>query len=1014
MVFDSAAETNGISLNKLVLSGPDLINSLVGILLRFRLNSIALMTDIEQMFHSFMVREDHRDFLRFFWHRNNNPNEEAVEYRMKVHLFGNTSSPAIATYGLRKTAIVGECKYGTDARDFVENDFYVDDGLKSVPNCEDAIELLHRTRAMLAAANLRLHKIASNNPKVMQAFPPKDQASNLYNLDLHHDVIPIQRSLGVLWDIQADVFTFQIVDEVKPFTRRGVLSITNSLYDPLGIAAPVIIKAKMLLRAMSTSLKRHPLDDWDNPLPEQYREPWEAWCKSLADLGEVKVPRPYVSISLSDANHIEVHAFSDASVEAIAAVSYLKVIQENGDVHVSFVFGKAKLAPPHATTIPRLELCAAVLGTEITDHVIEELAVQPNLVFYYTDSKVVLGYIQNETRRFYIYVTNRVQQIRKSSTPNQWHYVQTNLNPADLATRSIKPIELNNSVWLTGPSFLHGSQLADEPEDHSLSPEPTPADPEVRPEIKSLATGVQKNSNLGTGRFARFSPWNNLFKGVSLLVLAARSHKQSNAQDKARLGVSQETVDHPTTGSVVDARRQAKIAIIHAVQEEVFPQEIHCIKTGKKLRKESTLSKLSPFIDSEGLLRVGGRLDRASLNVDERHPIIIPGSHHIATLLAKHLHNEVKHQGRHFTHGIIRSNGYWIIGGKRLISKIIYQCMTCRKQRGKQVHQKMADLPIERLTPAPPFTYVGLNVFGPWQVATCRTRGGVASNKRWAVLFTCLTIRAIHIELIEAMDTSSFINALRRFLAIRGPVVQMRSDCGTNFVGARNELEAALKEMDKKSIETYLNQEGCEWIFNPPHASHMGGVWERMIGISRKILNTMLSGLKSKYLTHEVLSTLMAEVAAIINNRPLVPVSNDPETPEVLTPATLLTQKPSTLLTTPGQFTSRDLHTSQWRQVQYLANLFWARWRREFLPMLQPRRKWHSESPNLKEGDLVLLRCKEAARNTWPLARVIKVHKSVDGKVRKIELLTAKDGAKHVYTRPVNEVILLRAVDELN
>ena len=184
----------------------------------------------------------------------------------------------------------------------------------------------------------------------MQAFPPEDQASNLHNLDLHHDVIPIQRSLGVLCDIQADVFTFQIVDEVKPFTRRGVLSITNSLYDPLGIAAPVIIKAKMLLRAMSTSLKRHPLDDWDNPLPEQYREPWEAWCKSLADLGEVKVPHPYVSISLSDANHVEILTFSDASVEAIAAVSYLKVIQENGDVHVSFVFGKAKLEANYSST----------------------------------------------------------------------------------------------------------------------------------------------------------------------------------------------------------------------------------------------------------------------------------------------------------------------------------------------------------------------------------------------------------------------------------------------------------------------------------------------------------------------------------------------------------------------------------------------------------------------------------------------------------------------------------------
>ena len=240
-----------------------------------------------------MVRQDHRDYFRFFWHKNNNPEEEVIEYRMKVHLFGNTSSPAIETCALRKTALVGELEYGPDAREFVEKDFYVDDGLKSVPDREGAIDLLHRTKTMLADANLRLHKIASNDPTVTQAFPVEDRASDLRNLDFHRDVVPIQRSLGVFWDLQADAFTFQVVDGAKSFTRRGVLSVTNSLYDPLGIAAPVVIKAKILLRAMTTSLKRHPLDDWDQPLPEQHKASWEAWCKSLSDLTEVKVPRTY-------------------------------------------------------------------------------------------------------------------------------------------------------------------------------------------------------------------------------------------------------------------------------------------------------------------------------------------------------------------------------------------------------------------------------------------------------------------------------------------------------------------------------------------------------------------------------------------------------------------------------------------------------------------------------------------------------------------------------------------------
>ncbi len=177
----------------------------------------------------------------------------------------------------------------------------------------------------------------------------------------------------------------------------------------------------------------------------------------------------------------------------------------------------------------------------------------------------------------------------------------------------------------------------------------------------------------------------------------------------------------------------------------------------------------------------------------------------------EHAHSEVKHQGRHLTQGKLRSEGYWILGGKRLISRTIHQCLVCRKLGGKFQEQLKANLPPERVTPAPPFSNVGMDVFRPWTVATRRTRGGAAQSKRWAVIFTCLAIRAVHIELIESLDTSSFINALRRFMAIRGPVKQLRCDCGTNFVGARNELEATLTEMSQEDIKTHLERNGCEW-----------------------------------------------------------------------------------------------------------------------------------------------------------------------------------------------------------
>ncbi|XP_067380596.1 uncharacterized protein [Channa argus] len=323
------------------------------------------------------------------------------------------------------------------------------------------------------------------------------------------------------------------------------------------------------------------------------------------------------------------------------------------------------------------------------------------------------------------------------------------------------------------------------------------------------------------------------------------------------------------------------------------------------------------------------------------------------------------------------------------------------------MEQQMAGLPPDRLSTEAPFTHVGLDVFGPWNVCTRRTRGGQANSKRWAVMFTCLSVRAVHIELIESMDSSSFINALRRFISLRGPVKQIRSDCGTNFRGACKELRMLLDDKTKPNVLRYLSKEGCAWIFNPPHSSHMGGAWERMIGISRRILDSMLSQTSSSCLTHEVLSTLMAEVCAIINARPIAPISSDPESPFLLTPAMILTQKTSSSYPPPGTFGTSDLYHKQWKRVQHLANMFWDRWRCEYLFTLQTRSKWQQNRPNIKEGDLVLLKDDQVQRNEWPMALISKAIPDSDGKVRKIELRTAKGGVAKTFVRPITEVIFL-------
>lgn len=545
--------------------------------------------------------------------------------------------------------------------------------------------------------------------------------------------------------------------------------------------------------------------------------------KSLHALDGIEISRCYTPTSLAASQRKDIHIFSDTSTEAISAVAYLKVRDSLNQTHVGFLFGKAKLAPEPEHTIPRFDVVG--LAVEIADFILRELDIQIDNIKFYTDSNVVLGYIYNQTKRFYVYVSNRVERIRKSSRPEQWHYVPSESNPADHATRPLSASAFANSSWLTGPEFLLDHTEKSTAEVFSLQdPE---NDPEIRPEVKTFLTRSDQRATLDCQRFERFSKWTTLVCDMARLVHIAHCYHTKSSDTDCR---GWHLCQKPLSAKDI---AESELIIIRSVQQNVFSKEIKCIYDKQDIPKNSPIANLNPFIDSHGMLRVGGHLNKAKLGEQEQNPLIIPGRHHLSTLLIRHYHERVKHQGRHFTEGAIRAAGLWILGAKRQITAMLHTCVQCRKLRGKHQQQQMSDLPADRLSTEPPFTRVGLDVFGPWMVTARRTHGGQANSKRWAVLFTCMSVHAV--EVIESMDASCFINALRRFLSIRGPVKSLRSNCGTNFTGACRELE-----INSKPIQDFLAEKGCTWIFNPPHSSHMGGSWERMIGITRRILDSML------------------------------------------------------------------------------------------------------------------------------------------------------------------------------
>lgn len=315
----------------------------------------------------------------------------------------------------------------------------------------------------------------------------------------------------------------------------------------------------------------------------------------------------------------------------------------------------------------------------------------------------------------------------------------------------------------------------------------------------------------------------------------------------------------------------------------------------------------------------------------------------------------------------------------------VSRCLICRKNRAKVGEQMMADLPSDRVQGGePPFTNVGMDYFGPFEV-----KCGRSTQKRYGVIFTCMASRAVHIEVATTLDTSSCINAIRRFMSRRGPVKKITSDNGTNLVGANNELKQALSELNKIDLQKFHSNHEIKWSFNTPAASHQGGVWERQIRTIRKILQALLNEQHMRSCQNdEQLRTLMCEIEAVINSRPLTQSSDDPNDLGVITPNDLLLMKP--VNGPPGQFNPKDVYARRkWRQVQYIADTFWKRWVREYLPALQERQRWLQPKRSLQVGDVVLVADNTAPRSSWQMGRIEEVYPDKTGLVRRAKVKTA-------------------------
>ena len=967
VVFDAAARSGGTSLNEELLTGPDLANSLIGVLLRFRQRRFPISADIKAMYHQVRVAEEDQPALRFLW-RGADRQKPPDTYQMRVHVFGAASSSCAVNYALQKCAADNELEF-PEAAAAVNSRFYVDDYLDSLDTEEEAEAMVASLTSLLKRGGFDLTK---------WKIPHRSIHHETGRQDLDLDESPIERALGVCWDVQQDKLVFKVTMMDKPCTKRGILSQVSSVFDPLGMLAPYVMQAKALIQDLWTNSY-----DWDQEIDDEgLLKRWHSWLSELETLNGFQVSRCYFPGPVLPISHQvarQLHVFCDASLLGFGAVAYFRLDRGDGHIWCSFVMAKGRVAPVRQLTVPRLELQSAVMAVRLGDLIKKEHDVVIESTHYWSDSSTVLHWIRSESRRYHTFVANRVAEIQDSTEVDSWRHVPGSMNPADVVSRGCSASELckDESDWLQGPGFLRLPPTA-WPTEPSNDTQPV----DCTEEKTATVTAVTEPGTVIQS--AKFSSWSKLLR---VTAWVRRFIKNCRASEN----------DRKCGPLSLDEVRDAETTCLLQAQADDFPAELDALKRKVTLPRRSRLLPLSPYLDADGLIRVGGRLRHAKVAYENRHQVLLSPSHDVTRLVINDRHRRLAHSGPDHVLCSLRER-YWILRGRAAVKRWTAPCWLCKKRRATPCPPMMADLPASRVNQTgPPFSAVGLDFFGPITVRHLRK-----TEKRYGCIFTCMATRSVHVEIAHTLDTDSFVMALRRMIARRGRPRQIFSDNGTNLKAGERELRKCLRELNQRQITDAMIQEEVDWKFNPPSSPHFGGVWERVV---RSVKRALVAIIGRNVVTDEMLLTVMAEVEGLLNSRPLTHVSADPNDLQALTPNHFLIGRASPNLP-PGIFDDSDLsRRRRWRHAQRVVDHFWKRWRREYLPELTVRRKWLHETRNLKAGDLVLIAEDNEPRGHWPLARVVRPFSGADGRVRSAEVKTAGG----TYVRPVARLCLLEA-----
>ncbi|XP_055613769.1 uncharacterized protein LOC129760191 [Uranotaenia lowii] len=981
VVFDASCKTSsGISLNDSLLVGPVVQEDLRSIILRCRTKQFMIVADVEKMFRQIEVHRSDQSLQSILWR--SSPTDEISTYELCTVTYGTKPAPFLATRTLRQLAMDEEVNFPLAAR-AVLDDTYMDDVITGTDDASEAGTLRSQLDDLMSSGGFRLRKYASNCLEILGNIPQENLAipcSEGTPLDPN----PSVKTLGLTWMPVSDEFSFQFslqpLDDSEPITKRRILAIIATLFDPLGLLGATIASAKIFMQLLWTlqDQKGEKLN-WDQQVPQMVGEQWKKYHQQLPLLNQIKLNR---CVIIPQPISIELHYFSDASEKAYGACAYVRSQNRDGQVHVSLLTSKSRVAPLKCQSIPRLELCGALVAAELNEQIKRSVKMSLRTVFW-TDSTCVLRWLQSIPSTWTTFVANRVSKIQTLTEGCQWNHVAGKENPADLISRGITPEEIvNNQFWWNGPSWL-----SDNPDSWPITTRTFPEGDEENERRRSTiaATGSEKQE-FNRWYISHFSSYTKLIRCTAIWMRLCRLLKRSEQGF--------------TSGFLRTVElAEAEHVLVRLVQRECFNDELKALSNGDFVSRRSPLRWFNPFLENKSI-KLGGRLKNSLEPETFKHPLVLPAQHCFTKLLFRHYHEKLLHGGPQLMLSAIRQR-FWPLGGRSGVRNVVHQCLRCFKTKPTPIQQFMGELPTERVTASRPFTKTGVDYFGPIYV---RPGPRKPASKAYVALFVCLSTKAVHLELVSDLSTDRFLQALRRFIGRWGRIADIFSDNGTNFIGAKNYLQEIHQlfksKQHQEKVSKHCADEGIQWHLNPPRAPHFGGLWEAAV---RSAKHHILRVIGDQPLPFEDMNTLLVQVESCLNSRPITQLTDDPNDLEPLTPSHFWLG--SSLQCLPERdlrnVATNRLNNSQ--IVQQKLQQIWSRWKQEYLCQLQARTKRWNKPVKIEVGKLVVICDDNSPSIHWKMGRIHEVHPGLDGVVRVVTLKTAT-GFK---TRAVERLCLL-------